>query len=246
MVIRHAEKPDTYNGTAYDGVNSAGTICGKAAKEHLVTLGWQRTGGLVSLFAPPWGPQQGLSTPQFLFASDPTSTSSDSTPVDVASTTVTAASQEIAASQEPAKNGDDGTSAASSSGSAGPSQRPFETLTALAARLDLAIDTSYSKKHYHKMVKSAVACNGIVLIAWQHQDIPLENGDKKPGLSQCILTETGTTSTFDIPTTWPTTPSGAARYDLVFVFDRPTGTGPITNFTIVPQFLLAGDLPWPA
>jgi hypothetical protein len=226
MVIRHAEKPDTYNGTAYDGVSAAGTICGKAAKEHLVTLGWQRTGGLVSLFAPPWGPQQGLSTPQFLFAADPTSdptsdpasTSSDSTSVD----------------------------AASSSDSAGPSQRPFETLTALAARLDLPIDTSYSKKHYHKMVKAAVACNGIVLIAWQHQDIPLENGDKKPGLSQCILTETGTTSTFDIPTTWPTTPSGAARYDLVFVFDRPTGTGPIVNFTIVPQFLLAGDLPWPA
>ena len=207
MVIRHAEKPDTYNGTAYDGVNAVGSVCGKAAGEHLVTLGWQRTGGLVSLFAPPWGPRQGLSTPQFLFASDPASTSSDS---------------------------------------AGPSQRPFETLTALAARLDLPIDTSYSKKHYDKMVKAAVACNGIVLIAWQHQDIPLENGDKQPGLSQCILTETGTTSTFDIPTTWPTTPSGAARYDLVFVFDRPTGTGPIVAFTIVPQFLLAGDLPWPA
>jgi hypothetical protein len=218
MVIRHAEKPDTYNGTAYDGVNAAGTVCGKAAQEHLVTLGWQRAGGLVSLFAPPWGPQQGLSTPQFLFASDPTSTSSDSTPDD----------------------------SASSSDSAGPSQRPFETLTALAAKLELPIDTSYSKKHYHKMVKAAVACNGIVLIAWQHQDIPLENGDKQAGLSQYILTETGTTSTFDIPTTWPTTPGGAARYDLVFVFDRPTGTGPIVNFTIVPQFILAGDLPWPA
>jgi hypothetical protein len=218
MVIRHAEKPDTYNGTAYDGVNAAGTVCGNTAKEHLVTLGWQRTGGLVSLFAPPWGPRQGLSTPQFLFASDPTSTSPDSTPDDVTST----------------------------AGSAGPSQRPFETLTALAARLDLPIDTSHSKKHYDKMVKVAVACNGIVLIAWQHQDIPLENGDKKPGLSQCILTETGTTSTFDIPKTWPTTPSGTARYDLVFVFDRPTGIGPIVNFTIIPQFLLTGDLPWPA
>ena len=223
MVIRHAEKPDTYNGTAYDGVNDVGTICGKDAKEHLVTLGWQRAGGLVSLFGPPWGPQEGLSTPQFLFASDPTSTStsssSDGTPDDDAS---------------------------SSSSSAGPSQRPFETLTALAAKLDLSIDTSYSKKHYHDMVKAAVACNGVVLIAWQHQDIPLENGDKKPGLSHYILSETGTTSTFDIPTTWPTTPSGEARYDLVFVFDRPTGTGPIVNFTILPQFLLAGDLPWPA
>jgi hypothetical protein len=222
MVIRHAEKPHTYNGTAYEGVNAAGTICGKDAKEHLVTLGWQRTGGLVSLFAPPRGPAQGLSTPQFLFASDPTPTSSDST-----------------ADSTP----DDG---ASSSKGSNPSQRPYETLTALAAKLDLPIDTSYSKKHYHKMVKAAVESNGIVLIAWQHQDIPLENGDKQPGLSQYILTETGTTNTFDIPTTWPTTPGGAARYDLVWVFDRPTGTGPIVNFTIVPQFLLAGDLPWPA
>lgn len=218
MVIRHAEKPDTYNGKVYEGVNDAGTICGKTATQHLVTLGWQRAGGLTSLFAPPWGPQRGLSTPQFLFAADPASTSSDSTPDDDAS----------------------------SSKGAGPSQRPFETLTALAARLDLPIDTSYSKKHCHEMVKAAVACNGIVLIAWRHQDIPLENGDKQPGLSQYILSETGTTSTFDIPTTWPTTPDGAARYDLVFVFDRPTGTGPIVNFTIVPQFLLAGDLPWPA
>jgi hypothetical protein len=224
MVIRHAEKPDTYNGTAYDGVNAAGTVCGKSAKEHLVTLGWERAGGLVSLFAPPWGPQKGLSTPQFLFASNPTAAPPDSTPVSTP----------------------DDSDSASSSDSAGPSQRPFETLTALAARLGLPIDTSYAKKDYHKMVKAAVACNGVVLIAWQHEDIPLENGKKQPGLSDDILKETGTTNTFDIPTTWPTTPGGAARYDLVFVFDRPTGTGPIVNFTIVPQFLLAGDLPWPA
>jgi hypothetical protein len=222
MVIRHAEKPDTYNGTAYDGVNAAGTVCGKDAKEHLVTLGWERAGGLVSLFAPPWGPRQGLSTPQFLFASNPTAAASDS---------MSAAAPD---------------DSASSSDSGGPSQRPCETVTALAARLALPIDISYAKKDYHKMVKAAVACNGVVLIAWQHEDIPLENGKKQPGLSDDILKETGTTNTFDIPTTWPTTPGGAARYDLVFVFDRPTGSGPIVNFTIVPQFLLAGDLPWPA
>jgi hypothetical protein len=32
-----------------------------------------------------------------------------------------------------------------------------------------------------------------------------------------------------------------ARYDLVFVFDRPGGDGPITGFTLFPQQLLAGD-----
>jgi hypothetical protein len=32
-----------------------------------------------------------------------------------------------------------------------------------------------------------------------------------------------------------------ARYDLIFVFDRPSGSGPITRFTMVAQQLLAGD-----
>ena len=62
------------------------------------------------------------------------------------------------------------------------------------------------------------------------------------GISQEILTQTGTTRTFNIPTSWPTGPAGA-RYDLVFVFDRPSGNGPMTGFTLLAQQLLAGDLP---
>jgi hypothetical protein len=63
-----------------------------------------------------------------------------------------------------------------------------------------------------------------VLIAWQHQDIP--------AISQSILTQTRTPlGTFDIPKTWPTDRRGAARYDLVFVFDRPAGDGPIEKFS---------------
>ena len=64
IVIRHAEKPDTYNGQVYDGINSTGTVSGSDAAEHLVTLGWEWTGGLVSLFSTPWGPQKGLFVPQ--------------------------------------------------------------------------------------------------------------------------------------------------------------------------------------
>jgi hypothetical protein len=30
------------------------------------------------------------------------------------------------------------------------------------------------------MVSAALACHGIVLIAWQHQDIPWENADGDP------------------------------------------------------------------
>jgi hypothetical protein len=34
-----------------------------------------------------------------------------------------------------------------------------------------------------------------------------------------------------------------ASYDLVFVFDRPSGSGPITAFTLCSQQLLAGAFP---
>jgi len=180
---------------------------GRRAKAAVRTLGWERAGALVTLFAAPWGPKTpSLATPQFLFASDPI-----------------------------AKHDDD-------TGDEGPSQRPYETLTALAANLSLTIDASNGKNHYAKMVTSALACDGAVLIAWQHEDIALTTKTGGPGISQEILTQTGTTGTFNIPTSWPTGPAGA-RYDLVFVFDRPSGNGPMTGFTLLAQQLLAGDLP---
>ena len=199
MVIRHAEKPGSYNGVQYAGVNNLGTLAGDDGAKHLVTLGWERAGALVTLFAAPWGPKTpSLATPQFLFASDPI-----------------------------AKHDDD-------TSDEGPSQRPYETLTALAAKLSLSIDTSHGKNHYAKMVKSALACEGVVLIAWQHEDIALTAKTGGPGISQEILAQTETTGTFNIPTSWPTGPAGA-RYDLVFVFDRPSGSGPITGFTLAPS-----------
>jgi len=206
MVIRHAEKPGSYNGAQYAGVNNLGTVAGNDGAKHLVTLGWERAGALVTLFVPPWGPKApSLATPQFLFASDPT-----------------------------AKHDDD-------AGDEGPSQRPYETLTALAAKLGLSIDTSHGKNHYAKMVTAALACDGTVLIAWQHEDIALTTRTSGPGISQEILTQTGTRGNFNIPVSWPRGPAGA-RYDLVFVFDRPSRDGPITGFTLLTQQLLAGDL----
>jgi hypothetical protein len=77
MVIRHAEKPGNYNGAQYAGVNNLGTVAGNDGAKHLVTLGWERAGALVTLFVPPWGPKTSLATPQFLFASDPTATHDD-------------------------------------------------------------------------------------------------------------------------------------------------------------------------
>jgi hypothetical protein len=202
MIIRHAEKPDTYNGQTYNGVNALATECGPQGSEDLVTLGWQRSGALVTLFAPPWGPKSSLVTPHTLFASDPTH-----------------------------HKGDD------KDESSEPSQRPYETLTAVATALGanatqpMPINTSFSKKHYDSMVTAALACSGAVLIAWQHEDIP--------AIGQSILKQTNTANV-KIPTTW-----SGKRYDLVWVFNRPGGSGPIAGFSLVAQMLLAGDGPAP-
>jgi len=209
MVIRHGEKPDSYGGTQYYGVDPTGQVCGAAAGEHLVTFGWQRAGGLVTLFAPPHGGQAPLGTPATLFATDP------GTPNDTSSSD--------------------------------PSQRPYETILPLAAALGtpgtpMAIDTSYEKKDIKEVVAAALACSGVVLICWQHEDIPLVGKDKPKGISQQILDQTDTPADqFWIPSTWPTDAQGNARYDLVFVFDRPSGTGAVTGFSLVGQYLLAGD-----
>jgi hypothetical protein len=97
----------------------------------------------------------------------------------------------------------------------------------VAAKLGLAIDTSFKKDKYKPMTDAALACDGMVLIAWQHQDIP--------AIGTHLLKRSGA-SGIALPTAWP-----QDRYDLVWVFDRPSGSGPITAFTQVPQLLLAGD-----
>ena len=87
-------------------------------------------------------------------------------------------------------------------------------------------------------VAEALLRDAAVPIAWQHQDIS--------GINQSILTQTRTPpGTFNIPKTWPADRRGATRYDLVFVFDRPAGDGPIEKFSLVGQMSLAGDAPAP-
>ena len=125
MVIRHAEKPATYDGQDYSGVDASGATCGSDGEESLVTIGWERAGALITLFAPPWGPRTPtLARPQYLCAANPETSDAGKTP----------------------------------------SQRPYQTLTALAAKLGLTIDARHKKKDYPKMVTDALAKNGVVLI----------------------------------------------------------------------------------
>lgn len=194
MVIRHAEKPDTYNGVAYAGVDAAGDTCGSVGGESLVTIGWQRAGGLNTLFAPPWGPKTPLLQPLYIYAADP--------------------------SDDKAKE---------------PSQRPFETVSPLAAQLGITIDANHKKSDYAKVAKDALGKDGPVLICWQHEDIL--------PIGQEILKQTNTTK-ITLPPGWPTGKNGA-RYDLVWVFSRKSGKGEIDSFTQFAQMLLQGDAPAP-
>jgi hypothetical protein len=103
------------------------------------------------------------------------------------------------------------------------SHRPKETVKPLADKLGLKIDESFLKGDETAMVEAALAKTGVVLISWQHQDIP--------GIANQIL---GNTTT--VPQSWP-----GDRFDIVWVF-TPDGSGAYT-FTQVPQLLLHGDSP---
>ena len=176
MVIRHGEKPPDFG----NGVNSKGAT----DSSSLAVQGWQRAGGLATLFDPSNGPLQNseLKVPQFLY----------------------------------------GTAVGKHSSS----ERPEETIEPLADKLGLTINTGptnkpFVKDNYADMVSSAVACNGVVLISWQHEDIP--------DIANLIL------GSNTIPKgCWP-----GSRYDMVWVFDL--GADGSYRMTQVPQLLLHGD-----
>ena len=102
------------------------------------------------------------------------------------------------------------------------SERPQETITPLSAKISLDLNTNYADKDYAQMVEDAVNQKGIVLICWQHEDIP--------AIANQIL---GNDTT--VPQKWP-----SDRFDMVWVFDLDTGTETY-SFSQVPQCLLAGD-----
>ncbi len=102
------------------------------------------------------------------------------------------------------------------------SLRPQQTVMPLAAKLARQIDTTHPKGDEAPLVQTATTIGGIVLIAWQQEAIPEIAGLVRD-------------SSQNIPQSWPD-----ARFDLVWVQDRPGGSGP-WNFTRVPQLLLAGD-----
>jgi hypothetical protein len=102
------------------------------------------------------------------------------------------------------------------------SKRPLETITPLAERLAIRVNTNFPKLEASEMVKEAFLCDGVVLICWQHEFIPK--------IANLIVGNKTTT-----PQEWQ-----EDRFDMVWVFDKDDATGHY-GFKQVPQNLLMGD-----
>jgi broad specificity phosphatase PhoE len=103
------------------------------------------------------------------------------------------------------------------------SLRPQQTLTPLADRLNLAINATFLKDDWQPMVAAALQTPDVVLICWEHKNIPSIAGQIPvlPGTS--------------IPQQWP-----GGRFDVIWLFTLQPASNAY-QFSQVPQNLLAGD-----
>ena len=102
------------------------------------------------------------------------------------------------------------------------SRRPIETITPLADKLAIRINSNYQKDEAKEMLEEVFLCAGVVLICWQHEFLP--------EIANKILGNKTTA-----PQDWP-----EDRFDMVWVFDHNAATGHY-DFKQVPQSLLMGD-----
>lgn len=102
------------------------------------------------------------------------------------------------------------------------SKRPTETITPLAEKLAIKINSEFPRFAIDKMLANVFRCQGVVLICWQREYIPK--------IGRLIVGSDGI-----VPTEWP-----EARFDMVWVFDRSRSSASY-RFKQVPQRLLMGD-----
>jgi hypothetical protein len=106
------------------------------------------------------------------------------------------------------------------------SRRPIETITPLAERLELKINSSFQRSDCENMLEEVFTCRGAVLICWQREYIPQ--------IASYILG-----SKKLAPSNWP-----EDCFDMIWVFDLDRSSGRY-KFKQVPQKLLAGDVTTP-
>lgn len=181
------------------------TSNGVQDNESLIVRGWQRAGGLVNYFAPQQDAHfqnAAISTPQTIYASK-------------------------------IKTKDDAATAAKGKKKIGSkSERPQETVTPLIAMLDTSVTSNFNfnKGEEVDVATSAMSCEGVVLICWEHQSIP------------AIVAGLPVDPKTPAPKSWPVDKNGEGRFDIVWVFDLEGASGPY-SFSQVPQCLLSGDCP---
>jgi hypothetical protein len=106
------------------------------------------------------------------------------------------------------------------------SRRPEETLMPIAERLGITITEAYLQDQVDELAAAIAACDGHVLVAWEHKRIPL--------ITRRLVADAAT-----VPQIWPDD-----RYDLVWVIE-PDPAGGALRLRQVPQMLLGGDRPDP-
>jgi len=103
-------------------------------------------------------------------------------------------------------------------------QRALETITPLSEILNIPINTNIARDDEKTMAQVAMATDGVVLIAWEHQCIHL--------IANQIVSKKL------IPQEWP-----KDRFDMIYVFTLDDDGR--YSFEQVPQMVVKGDLPTP-
>lgn len=106
------------------------------------------------------------------------------------------------------------------------SKRPLETVTPLAQKLAIRINSSFQRADFESMLDEVYSCKGVVLICWQREYIP--------DIAAHILGDKNTA-----PKDWP-----EDCFDVIWVFDLVPSSSKY-KFKQVPQKLLGGDLTTP-
>jgi hypothetical protein len=106
------------------------------------------------------------------------------------------------------------------------SRRPIETITPLADKLAVRINSNFARNEYEGMIDEVHRCEGVVLICWQREYIP--------DIASYILGDNKIA-----PQNWPEN-----CFDIIWVFNLDRAAGKYT-FEQVPQRLLGGDLASP-
>ncbi|GAC1451849.1 MAG: hypothetical protein PVS2B3_01640 [Steroidobacteraceae bacterium] len=112
----------------------------------------------------------------------------------------------------------------------GGSNRPLQTIKPLLKKSGAELVETFTKGQEAPLATEILRRRGVVLVSWQHERI-------------CeIATQLTAANPPEprFPAAWPD-----ERFDVVWVFAPPAGSGQRWSFAQVPQMLLAGDLDAP-